>query len=128
MLTFNRKYFILTIIFFLIEVIIALFVNDNFIRPYLGDVLVVILLYCFFKTFLNYSSWSIALFVLLFSFTVETLQYVNFIEKLGLEDNRIAKIVIGNTFSWEDIVSYIIGILVVLMVEEVISKKNTSKT
>ena len=42
MLRFNKTYFLLTILLFCTEVIIALFVHDNFIRPYFGDVLVVI--------------------------------------------------------------------------------------
>lgn len=30
----------------LLEALIAVFVHDRFVRPYLGDVLVVVLLYC----------------------------------------------------------------------------------
>ena len=41
---FNKIYFRLTVILFLIEVAIALFIKDRFIRPYLGDVLVVMLI------------------------------------------------------------------------------------
>ena len=37
------------IIVFIIEAIIAVFIHDNFIRPYFGDVLVVVLIYCFIK-------------------------------------------------------------------------------
>ena len=34
----------------IIEVLIALYVRDGFVRPYLGDVLVVILLHCLVRT------------------------------------------------------------------------------
>jgi len=117
MLTFNRTYFIITITIFVIEVLIALFLNDNFIRPYFGDVLVVILIYCFIKTFLNCSYWVVALFVLLFSFTVETLQYYKIIETLGLQNNKIARTVIGTSFSWKDIACYLAGILIIIIIE-----------
>lgn len=119
MLTFNRIYFIITIPIFVIEVLIALFLNDRFIRPYFGDVLVVILIYCFIMTFLNYPYWVVALFVLLFSFTVETLQYFNIIEKLGQQNNKIARTVIGTSFSWKDIACYLFGILIVMIVERI---------
>lgn len=103
---------------FLIEVVIALFVKDRFIRPYLGDVLVVILIYCFVKSFINISVYKAALGVLLFAFTIEILQYCSLVEKLKLQHNTVAKTVIGTSFSWEDILAYMAGILIVLIAEK----------
>lgn len=117
MLQFNRNYFLLTILLFFIELCIALFVNDNFIRPYFGDVLVVILIYCFAKTFLNISVKKVAISVLVFAFCIETLQYFLIVEKLHLEDNKIATTVIGTSFAWEDILAYIVGIVLVIIFE-----------
>lgn len=118
MLHFNKTYFGLTAILFLIEVVIALFVKDKFIRPYLGDVLVVILIYCFVKSFVKISVFKTALGVLLFAFTIEILQYCSLVEKLKLQHNTVAKTVIGTSFSWEDILAYIAGILIVLIAEK----------
>lgn len=118
MLTFNKKYLLLTILLFLIEVLIALYVHDNFIRPYIGDLLVVILIYCFCKSFFNLPSIPLALGVLVFSYCVETLQYFNVVKQLGLSHSKIANIVIGNSFSWEDILCYTIGIGIVLFFEK----------
>lgn len=123
MLRFNKTYFLLTIILFCIEVIIALFIHDNFIRPYFGDVLVVILIYCFIQTFFNLSKTKTAIYVLLFAFLIETLQYLNFISFLGLEDNKLAKTVIGNSFSFHDLLAYVVGILITLEIEKIVSKK-----
>ncbi len=50
---FNWYYFVLTILLLGLEIIIALFAHDSIIRPYIGDLLVVILLYCFVKSFVN---------------------------------------------------------------------------
>lgn len=124
MLTFNKNYFGLTILIFIIEVLIALFVNDNFVRPYLGDVLVVILIYCFVKSFLNVSVLTVAIFVLIFSFTIEFLQFINIIEKLHLEKSKIARTVIGTSFSWIDLLTYIFGITIVLIIEKYWLKKS----
>ncbi|NJM79802.1 MAG: DUF2809 domain-containing protein [Flavobacterium sp.] len=125
MLTFNKNYFILTLLIFFTEVLIALFINDTFIRPYIGDVLVVILIYCFIKSFFKFSVNAVALFVLIFSFTVEFLQYINIVDKLGFGNYKIARIVIGTSFSWIDLLCYTIGIMILLIVEKQLQK--TSK-
>lgn len=124
MFTFNKAYFLWTVLLFLTEVGIALFVHDNFIRPYFGDVLVVILIYCFVRTFLKISVTKACIGVLLFAFAVETLQYFTVVEKLGLQDNKLARTVIGTSFAWEDIAAYIVGILIVVLAETLLAKRN----
>lgn len=120
---FNHNYFILTVLLFLTEVFIALYVQDSFIRPYFGDFLVVILLYCFLKSFVKISVLLASSIVLLFSFTIETAQYFNIIEKIGIQDVTIARVIIGNSFSWMDLVAYSLGIITVLIIEKIIRSK-----
>ena len=117
-MTFNKNYFRIAFLIFTIEVLIALYVHDNFVRPYLGDVLVVILLYCLLKSFFNLPALTAAIIVLIFAFAVEFLQLIHITEKLGLENSRFARTVIGTSFSWLDIVTYITGIGIVLIVEK----------
>jgi hypothetical protein len=117
MLRFNKIYFLFTVLLLIIEVIIALYIRDRFIRPYLGDVLVVILIYCFIRSFFRWPVVPVAIGVLLFAFAVETLQYLNIVEKLGLKDSKLANVLIGNSFSWIDMLTYIIGIAIVLLAE-----------
>jgi ABC-type Fe3+-siderophore transport system permease subunit len=117
MFTFNKKYFYFTLLLFLIEICIAVFINDTFIRPFIGDVLVVILIYCFVRAFWNIQSSIIALSVLAFSYIIEILQYFNFVKKLGLQNNKILAVALGSTFDWKDIIAYTIGIIVVLWLE-----------
>ncbi len=123
MLTFNRYYFGFAILLFLVEIGIALFVHDSFVRPYLGDVWVVILMYCFLKSFLKLSVLKVAIFVLIFSFAIELLQYLNIVDKLGLSKSKIARTVIGTSFSWIDILTYIAGFSIVLIIEKYWLKK-----
>ena len=127
MLQFNRTYFAFTVFLFLLETAIALFVHDNFIRPYFGDFLVVMLLYCFLKSFLNVSVWAAAGLVLLFSFAIETAQYFNMVEKLGLEHYKIAKVVLGNSFARMDLLAYVLGILAVISIEKFTLKRENKK-
>ena len=77
MLTFRRNYFLLFAFLFIIEVLIALFVHDRFIRPYVGDFLVVILIYCFVRSFFNLPVITTAASVFLFACAVEMAQYFN---------------------------------------------------
>lgn len=116
-LTFNRSYFILFVVLFIVEVLIALYVKDNFIRPFVGDLLVVILIYAFVKSFFRIPVWTAAFAVLIFAFCVEFLQYLSLVERLGLENNEFARTVIGTSFSWLDLVFYTLGFLVILVAE-----------
>ena len=125
-LKFSPFYAISTLLLFITEVLIALFVHDQFIRPYIGDFLVVILIYCFVKSFLNTPVIATAIGVLLFAYTVEFLQYFHIVEVLGLQHSRAARIIIGSSFEWRDILAYTMGILAVVLVEKrrIIFKKS----
>ena len=120
---FNKTYFALAVLIFTIEVLIALFVHDLVIRPYVGDVLVVILIYCFVRSFLDLTVLPTAFAVLVFSFVIETLQYFEIVNHLGLQDSKIATTVIGNSFAWMDVLAYIIGIIIVICVEKAAGKR-----
>ena len=61
---------------------------------------------------------TIAIATLLFSYFVEVLQYFNIVEKLGLQNSKLARIIIGTNFSWLDMLSYTIGIVLVLLIEK----------
>ncbi|HLN95656.1 MAG TPA: DUF2809 domain-containing protein [Flavobacterium sp.] len=116
-LTFHRGYFAASVALFLIEVSIALFVHDHFIRPYFGDTLVVILLYCTVRTVFKVRMLPTALGVLLFAFWIEFLQYCNFIYWLGWEHSTLARTVIGHSAAWEDVWAYVGGFLLIVLVE-----------
>jgi hypothetical protein len=115
--TFNKTNFVLTILIFTIEVLIALFVRDTFIRPYFGDVLVVILIYCFVRSFFQVRVLPLAFCVLAFAFKIEFLQYINIVDTLGLEESAIASTVIGTSFAWNDMLAYVAGVVIILAVE-----------
>lgn len=118
-LRFNLNYFLLFMLVLLVETFIALFVRDRFVRPYLGDFLVVILLFLFIKIFINSSNNWILLAVLIIAFAVEALQYFSFVTWLGLGHSSVAGIVLGSTFSWEDLVAYALGVLAIWVVFKV---------
>lgn len=128
MLQFNKTYFGLTILVLAIEIIIALYVRDAFIRPYMGDVLCIVLMYVFIKSFVNTKVLPTALFVLSIGLIVETLQYFNFVEKLGIQ-NKALKVILGMSFEWTDYLTYIAGFAIILIGEKLLDtfllRKNT---
>jgi hypothetical protein len=114
---FQRRYFILAIILFITEILIAVYAHDDIIRPYFGDYLVVMLLYCTLKAFVNVPILPACIAVLLFSFVIEALQYFQLVQRLGLQQSDLANTVLGNSFAWMDIVSYTAGIITVYSIE-----------
>jgi len=113
----NIKYLCAFLIFFIIVVLIAVFGASGFIRYHFGDILIVILIYCFVKSFIrNRMKWlPVAIFI--FAVLVEIGQYFNMVERLGLYDIAIARIAIGTTFDPWDIVMYAIGGILVVVFE-----------
>jgi hypothetical protein len=114
----NKSYLTFALLLFIAEVMIALFVHDTFIRPWGGDFLVVILLYCSLRGFIHTSVLMAAGIVLLFSFLIETLQFFQIVKILGLESNVVASVVLGTHFSWSDMIAYTLGIAFVLVIEK----------
>lgn len=113
----NLNYFIISALIFIVEVLIALFVHDRFIRPFFGDFLVAIFLFYFFKTFSKQNDWNLAWLSLGICYFVEILQYINVLRMIGLSQNKLAVIIAGNSFAWEDMLCYTLGTLSALSFE-----------
>lgn len=106
-------YFILTIIILFVEVLIALFFHDSFIRPYVGDVLVVAVIYTFIRIFIPDKVKLLPLYIFLFSVLVELMQYVNIVKLIGLQDNSFFRVLVGTTFDVKDIICYGVGCILI---------------
>ncbi len=115
-LTYTVGFFVLLCV----EIIIGLFINDNFIRPYMGDVLITILL-CFLCRIVIPNGVSLLpLLVFIFAFCVEFAQYFEIIKLLGLENNKLFSTIIGTTYSFIDIICYGIGCIAFVIIEKAI--------
>ena len=115
----RTPYVMAFIVLLLIEVIIALFIHDRFIRPYIGDVLVVIVLYCFARIF-TLKIKLLPIYIFIFAVAVECLQFLNIVGWLGLGGNSLANVVIGTSFDWKDIICYAVGCAVIEIIEHTI--------
>lgn len=100
------------------EILIGMYAT-GWIRNYLGDVLVVVLLYALFRSISPKKpmKWYIVpTCILLFSFMVEFLQLWGFCDRFGIT-NRLLRIIIGTGFSYLDLLSYTIGIVPCYIIE-----------
>lgn len=103
------RYAVAFLVLLAVEVLIALFVHDNFIRPYVGDMLVVVVLYCFVRIWIPNGVRLLPLFIFVFAAGVEFLQYFRLVELLGVASNPFLRILLGATFDWKEIVCYGVG-------------------
>ena len=101
---------------FFIEVIIATKLNDyTFIRAYFGDFLVVILVYCAVKAFWDVEAIRLAIGVFAFAMVVELAQLFRVADVLQL--TGWARVVVGTSFSFHDVLMYAAGWAVVWWVD-----------
>ena len=121
-------YILLTIICFAICVlIVALFSQARFVRGFIGDVVIISLMYFLIKVFIDAKPLMLALFTLTAAFVVEFLQYFRIIDFLGLEHSRVARIVIGSVFDPMDLLAYFIGAILVYAIDTGLVRKYVLK-
>lgn len=113
-MTASQLYAILTFALLVTEILIALFVNDAFIRPFFGDFLAVIFVYSAFMIFGYKRPFLMAILSLLVAYMVEVLQYFRFVELTGLSRYRFFVVLIGTCFSWLDVLAYTAGFGVIV--------------
>jgi hypothetical protein len=113
---FSKKYAALSAGLFAVEMFIALFIHDRLVRPFVGDMLVVILIFTLCRTVIKDDYFRLALCVLIFSFAIEIGQYFNLISMLGLQHCRLARIIIGATFDFHDLLAYSAGIALICII------------
>lgn len=92
-----------------VEICIALFVRDAFIRPYFGDFLATILVYVTIRGFTNFSVRKALIISLLISYLVEIFQAVNVLGITGLSSNKTVSVIMGSSFDWGDMLAYTIA-------------------
>ncbi|OAD90150.1 hypothetical protein A7A78_08010 [Aequorivita soesokkakensis] len=122
----STRHILGTSILFAIEIAIAYFHFNHFIRGFLGDVLVILLIYCFIKIFIKNHVLKTAVSVLAFAYFVELLQLFKLAEKLNIH-SEILLTIIGSVFDWRDLVAYTLGFLLILLIEKIYIKNEDFK-
>lgn len=117
----NKKYILAFFVLLVIEIIIGLYVKDNIVRPYIGDVLVVILMYTFIRGFVKVKFLPLYLFLL--ATLIEIVQYVHIVDLLGLQDNKLMSTIIGTSFDIKDILCYLTAAIILIIWERTEKKR-----
>lgn len=110
-------YAVLFGVILLTEIYIALYVRDAFVRPYVGDVLVTMLLGCLVRVLFPTGVRLLSVYILAFATAVEFLQYIDIVRVLGLENSAFLSTIIGRSFSVWDLVCYAVGCLAFFGIE-----------
>ena len=125
---FHPIYFLLSLLLLGAEIFIGLRLHDGITRLNGGDYLVVIWLYCLVRSFFDTPVTPTALAVLVFAYIVEVTQYFKLADHLGFKPHSLARVLVGDYFSWLDMLAYTLGIFSVLGVETIIKgKKNEAR-
>lgn len=117
-------YFALAVLIFAVEILIATRLRHAaFVRGSLGDVLVVILIYCAALSLREWPRVRLALAVFLFACAIEGAQYFHLARALGLRPGGVLWIALGATFQWSDIVCYGVGCAAALSLDLLINRR-----
>ncbi len=119
-------YIILLLLIIAVEVVIAFTQHGNWLRIYGGDVIVVWAVYCFVQSISggNNNHYIIHIGVLAFAFLVEFLQYIHIVDLIGLGNIQFFRILIGTSFSVNDLWSYSLGTVIAVIGTFIYKKLN----
>ena len=109
-----------------VEILIGLFVRDSFVRPYLGDALVVILIWYIIRIVIPDRCVWLSGAVFMFALFVEVSQIFPLCDVLGIE-NRLIRTLMGTSFAWWDIVAYLAGCTLTLAVDLILRGRSRAR-
>lgn len=116
----NRRviYFGLTTTCFIaLILIVELFNNNQLVRGFIGDIIIILQVYFLAKVFYDFHALKLASFTLVVAFTIEFLQYLDFTTYIGVEHNAVARLVFGAVFDPYDLIAYTIGAVLVYIID-----------
>ena len=108
-----------------IEVCIALFVHDSFVRPYIGDVLAVVTVYCGARIVFPQRFRWLSAAVLALAVCVELVQLTDISSLFG--EGSFMSILLGSTFDVHDLLCYAIGGMICVICDILIFIRRKAK-
>lgn len=109
-----------------VEIYIGTCVRDAFVRPYLGDMLVVILIWALVRIFIPRKAVWLSGAIFVFALAVELTQLIPLVDLLGVE-NRLIRVLMGNSFAFGDLIAYAAGCAVTLCADCMEFRKRKNK-
>jgi hypothetical protein len=93
--------------------------KDKIIRPFIGDILVVILMYTFIRGIIQKPIKGLPIYLFLFATIVEITQYFHLVDRLGLSDNKLLATIMGTSFDIRDVLCYLAGTIILIAWEKI---------
>lgn len=126
--TKTRKiYAVLFAVLMLTEIFIAIFVKGGFVRAYLGDVFITLLICFFVQAIFKKRIKLLAVYVFIFSVAVEVCQYFDLVKLLGLDNCKFISVWFGRSFSFYDIICYAAGCIIFAFVDSLLRRALNQK-
>lgn len=104
----RMTYFVIFLTLLGVEIVIGVFAHDRFIRPYVGDALVIGLLCAFARIFFPGKPVGLGLYMILVGAGVELLQLAHLDVLLHIQGTLLG-VILGATFDVYDLISYAVG-------------------
>jgi len=124
MLRLHRGYALAAVALFVIEVVVALYVRDRFVRPHLGDTLAVLLVYCGLRATTRIAVFPAAAAAFAVAALVELGQLVGILDLLGWRDSALARTLLGTGFDWMDFLAYAAGAGAAVVAERMLRRRS----
>jgi hypothetical protein len=105
----SAKYATLAAVIFALEVLIAVYLHDAFVRPLVGDALVVVLVYAAVLAVVELPAIPVVLGAFVFACAIEVGQYFELVKLLHLQQYTLARVVIGTSYDARDFAAYATG-------------------
>ncbi|ADX67897.1 MULTISPECIES: DUF2809 domain-containing protein [Weeksella] len=122
MLQIRPKYFFFTLILAVAVYFLANNTETIVLQQYIKNIAFILFLYCFVRSFFRFNAPQVLGFSLFACFLLKLLQATNFFGWIGILDQHFLQILIGNVYSWWDILSYTIGFLVLIAIDPELKK------
>lgn len=99
-----------------VEIVIAAFARDQFVRPYAGDSLAVVIVALALRS-IRVRPAAAAGVAVAVAVLIEIGQWLCWLERLGFGDSVTAQVVLGSEFDRADLIAYVIGAALFLGVQ-----------
>lgn len=116
-------YSVLFVLFLAIEIFIGEFAAPKgFVRCYLGDVLIMPVMFCFVRIFTDKFEKSLPVALLTFACFVEFIQSVDVCGLLGIDKKSLLAVIIGTSGDIKDILCYVCGTILIYIISKTLNQ------
>ncbi len=108
------------------EFIIGIYFHDDFVRPFVGDVIIAVVLYTFVRVFFPEKLYWLSAAVFVFCAAVEFSQIIPLCDLIGVKNNFL-RTLMGVSFAWEDIICYAVGCIITAVYDVFLFRRQSSE-